>query len=233
MSTGSWIEGLNRIKTRKNLPITISGGEPTLHPKFYEIIRWLDWDIPLDLLTNGEFDRKKFTNNISPRRFKRNAPYASIRFSYHPGYTRFFTLLQKVRILHNKGYSVGIWAVGDTLRNRLAQSIAKCVGIDFRIKEFLSSKSGTYKYPRGIDGIPKQCLCKPSELLIAPDGRLFRCHHDLYAGVNSYGHILDNNVKLPEEYIPCDSYGKCNPCDLKLKFDRFQKEGHCSVEIIG
>lgn len=231
MGVGDWIDGLNRIKTRKDLPITISGGEPTIHPKFFEIIKWIDWDIPLDLLTNGSFDRKYFTVHISHNRFKRESPYASIRFSYHPGYTNFVELVYKVYILQKKGYSVGIWAVGDGLVNRFLKLLARTLGIDFRIKEFLDETHGNYKYPDGLDGFPKKCLCKPSELLIAPDGRLFRCHHDLYHGVNSYGHILDNEVKLPTGFLYCDSFGSCNPCDIKLKTNRFQQEGHCSVEI--
>ena len=232
MSAGEWIEGLNRIQTRKDLPITISGGEPTCHPGFYDIVKWIDWDINLDLLTNGKFSRKEFTSKISSTRFKRNAPYASIRFSYHPGYTNLFKLLYKVRVMQRKDYSVGIWAVDKTpVRNRIIRFLAQLLEIDFRLKEYLDSTHGHYKYPEALDGVAKNCLCKPSELLIAPDGRLFRCHHDLYHGLGSYGHILDSRVRLPEDYLPCSNYGLCNPCDIKSKFNRFQKEGHCSVTI--
>jgi len=232
MDLSDWIRGLNRIKTRSDLPITISGGEPTLHPDFYTIIKWIDGNIPLDLLTNGEFDVDEFMEHINPHRFQRKAPYASIRFSYHPGYTNIIRLLRKVNVLKNRGYSVGIWAVNkNKIHSKLVQLLAKSFGIDFRLKEYLDETHGNYKYPHGLNGFPKKCLCKPSELLIAPDGRLFRCHHDLYGGINSIGHILNNKVKLPEDFIPCSSYGNCNPCDLKLKFNRFQQDGHCAVEI--
>jgi MoaA/NifB/PqqE/SkfB family radical SAM enzyme len=234
MGVVDWIAGLNRIKTRKDLPITISGGEPTLHPKFFEIIKWIDCDISLDLLTNGEFNVDEFIKNISPNRFKREAPYASIRFSYHPKRTRLLQLLKTVITLQDLNYSVGIWAVDKTkIRNRLIKILAGLLGIDFRIKDFLDNKHGSYKYQQALDGIPKDCLCKSSELLIAPDGRLFRCHYDLYNGVNSYGHILDNRISLPTDFLSCNHCGLCNPCDIKIKYDRFQKEGHCSVEIIG
>jgi hypothetical protein len=233
MGSGNWIEGLNRIKTRADLPITISGGEPTLHPKFFEIVAWIDHNIPLDLLTNGEFDVAEFMNHINPNRFKRESPYASIRFSYHPGQMKLLGLFKKVITLQENNYSVGIWGVGNTIKNKLPQALGKFLGIDFRLKELLDKDHGTYKYPLAVNGYPKQCMCKPSELLIAPDGRLFRCHFELYHGLNSYGHILDNNIKLPTEFAPCESCGCCNFCDIKLKYDRFQKEGHCSVEIIG
>ena len=232
MKASEWIEGLNRIKTRPDLPITFSGGEPTLYKNFDSTIFFLNKVLPIDLLTNGEFDIARFMKIIKPDRLKRDSPYASIRFSYHPGYSSAINLLSKVFQLKREGYSVGIWAVDRTpIRNRIIKLLANVLGIDFTIKEFLDKKHGHYKYPAGLDSVPKKCLCKPSELLIAPDGRLFRCHYDLYHGVNSYGHILDSNLKLPEDFMPCSNYGLCNPCDLKLKYDRFQVDGHCAVEI--
>lgn len=231
MGGKDWIEGLNRIKTRQDLPITISGGEPTLHPDFFDIVN--NTKQPMDLLTNGEFSLSDFWGKIDSETFKRDAPYASIRFSYHNGYTRFFTLLQKVIRLQDTGYSVGIWAVGKTLYNRSIQLLARFMDVDFRLKELLDKKHGTYKYPLAVNGYPKSCRCKPSEMLIAPDGRLFRCHFELYHGLNSYGHILDNNIKLPTEFAPCENMGMCSPCDIKLKFSRHQVWGHCSVEING
>ena len=30
---------------------------------------------------------------------------------------------------------------------------------------------------------------------------------------------------------PCDVYGHCNPCDIKVKTNRFQEFGHTSVQI--
>ena len=233
MGAGNWVEGLNRIRTRADLPITISGGEPTLHPKFFEIVEWIDQHIPLDLLTNGEFDVEDFVDHISPTRFMRAAPYASIRFSYHPGQMKLLELFKKVIALQEYGYFVGVWAVGDTVKNKLRQALGRFLGIDFRLKELLDKDHGTYKYPFAVNGYPKKCLCKPSEMLIAPDGRLFRCHFELYHGLNSYGHILDNNIKLPTEFAACNKCGLCNLCDIKLKTNRFQQSGWCSVEIKG
>jgi hypothetical protein len=75
-----------------------------------------------------------------------------------------------------------------------------------------------------------KCLCKPSELLIAPDGKIYRCHRDLYAGVGAYAHILDDEVKFPEGFLPCEK-PRCSPCDVKIKTDRHQTYGWTSVEI--
>lgn len=232
MPTKAWIRGLNRIKTKKNLPITLTGGEPTLYKGFYELIDGIDESIPIDLLTNGDFDVLKFIERIPPDRMKRKAKYASIRVSYHPYQTDIPRMFWDIRLLKMKDYSVGIWAVdtGDPLIKALKKH-AKIMDIDFRTKELLGKKHGTYKYPKGVNGIRKKARCKPSELLIAPDGYLFRCHYDLYHRNNPYAHILDENVKLPTDFSSCNNYGLCSPCDLKLKFDRFQRRGHCSVTI--
>lgn len=231
MNGADWTEAFNRIGTRKDLPITITGGEPTLHRNFFDFVTRVNTKVYMDLLTNGKFDTDKFIKHIPPSLFKRNAPYASIRFSYHPRYTNIVKLLRKAIRLQRKNYSVGIWGVGDTLENKINQKFCKLFGIDFRLKEYLDKTHGTYKYPKALDGKKKKCLCKPSEMLIAPDGRLFRCHYDLYHGVGSYGHILDDKVVVPDKFLPCNSYGFCNPCDIKSKFDRYQRKGHCAVTI--
>ena len=232
MDVKNWIKGLNRIRTKRDLPITLTGGETTMYPGFYKLVNGINKKIPVDLLTNGDFEIEEFMSEIGPDRLKRKAKYASIRFSYHPGYTDVQKLFWDVRTMDSKGYSVGIWAV-DTKESIIddLQGIAKEWGIDFRLKEYLDKHHGSYKYPDALNGKRKKARCKPSEMLIAPDGRLFRCHHDLYHGVNSYGHLLDEEVSLPERFLRCDNYGLCNPCDIKIKFNRFQQDGHCSVTI--
>src|SRR3990167_2949137 len=82
MSARDWIVALNRIEARDDLPITLQGGEPTVHPAFYEIINAVNK--PMDLLTNCMFNIDEFIAKVPTWKFKRNAPYASIRISYHP-----------------------------------------------------------------------------------------------------------------------------------------------------
>lgn len=232
MNTKDWIQGLNRIKTTDDRPITITGGEPTVHKDFYKIVKGIDPKISLDLLTNGDFDVEEFMNNIEPERMMRKAEYASIRFSYHPDNTNLDSLMWVVSRLQRGAYSVGIWAV-DTGNIDIGPLQHACTEnhIDLRLKEYLDRTHGSYRYPQAMDGRRKKCKCKPSEMLIAPDGRLFRCHRDLYQAENSYGHLLDEKVKLPTDFLPCDNHGLCNPCDVKTKYSRHQVHGHCAVEI--
>jgi MoaA/NifB/PqqE/SkfB family radical SAM enzyme len=235
-----WADIINRIESFKDLPITFQGGEPTLHNGFYDILENTRQDIKFDLLTNLEFDINLFMDRVSPDRFKRDAPYASIRISYHPGMADPFVLADKTSILLNKGYSVGVWMVdhpewAEHLSE--ARKIFESKGIDFRTKEFLgfydNKLYGTYKYPNSLSGriIKKSVQCRTSELIAAPDGRVYKCHSDLYAARDSIGNLLDSHFEVQNIYRDCPCFGLCNPCDVKIKTNRFQEYGHTSVDI--
>jgi len=60
---------------------------------------------------------------------------------------------------------------------------------------------------------------------------VYRCHHDLYKGFPHIGNLLEPEFDIEDIFRDCDQYGDCNPCDLKIKTNRFQKFGHCSVDI--
>jgi hypothetical protein len=68
-------------------------------------------------------------------------------------------------------------------------------------------------------------------MLIDPAGNIYRCHYELYKGINSYANILDKDVTLLDDFKKCNTCGLCNSCDIKIKNDRFQNFGHCAVEI--
>lgn len=233
-----WINFINRIKTRPDLPISLQGGEPTLHPEFYDIVNNIDKKIPLDLLTNGNFDVNYFMSHIHPDRFKRDAPYASIRFSFHPSQMSFLQLIDKATALQQNGYSVGIWAIDHPENEKAineARIIADETGVDFRVKEFLGYYAGklygTYKYDGAFEQSKSKTVeCKTTELLISPNGAIHRCHSDLYVNANPYATIHSTDLCLGE-WRACNRFGYCNPCDVKIKTNRFQEFGHTSVEI--
>jgi len=239
LSGSAWLRGLNRIVSRPDLPVTLQGGEPSLHPDFLRIIDGLRPDLAIDILTNLQFDVDAFMAAVPAERLRRDAPYAAIRVSYHPEVMALDELTPKVLALQDNGYSVGVWTVEHPgYAAELAQARAVCerAGIDFRTKEFLGTfegrMHGTYKYPGALArGAPRRVTCRTSELLIAPDGSVYRCHGDLYGGAAAVGHIADATFAPRDVYRPCARFGYCNPCDVKVKTDRFQQDGHTSVEI--
>jgi len=232
-----WVEALNRIEG--HLPVTLQGGEPSLHPDFIYIINNLKPQLDIDILTNLQFDVDEFIASVDPDRIRRDAPYASIRVSYHPEVMELDGLLIDVCKLQDRGFSIGIWGVlhpqyvADVMR---AKAKATELGIDFRTKEFLGIYEGklygTYLHTDACNAERMlSCECKTTELLIAPDGGVFPCHSSLYSGHNQIGNVLDRRFQIQDKYRPCHRFGRCNPCDVKVKTNRFQQFGHTSVSI--
>ena len=240
MSGDDWVRGLNRLQTKTSIPLTLQGGEPTVHKHFYKIVRSVRPDLKIDLVTNLEVDPDHFMSQIPADRIKREAPYASIRVSYHRGQQDPDVLLNRVKYFLDRGYHIGVWAVDHPEympETREVQKKAQSMGIDFRLKEFLGPHKGknygTMRYPEAVNStVIRSCDCRTTEFLIDPAGYIFRCHSDLYANRFAIGHILDEEPpKLLGHWVPCNVYGKCNSCDIKVKTNRFQEYGHSSVEI--
>lgn len=240
MNGKEWAEAINRLQIeRDDMPITLQGGEPTLHKDFFEIINGVRPDIKLDLLTNFMFDVDAFIQNIPPERFTRDAKYAAIRVSYHPGQNDIDDLILKAKKMADAGFYVGIYSVmvpSNQIHIMGIQERCHNEGIDFRVKEYLGFDGqnwhGTYRYPEAISQkVEKYCDCKTSELIVGPTGDVYRCHSDLYESRAPIGYILDPEFKIEEVHRPCYVFGHCNPCDIKIKTNRHQEFGHTSVDI--
>lgn len=240
MTAKDWIEGLNRIEAREDLPLSIQGGEPTSHPDFYEIINGVNR--PMDLLTNCQFNISEFMERIPTWKFKRQAPYASIRVSFHPEQMELDDTVNRVRTLYEYGYQVGVWMVEVPDQMHIfseAKHQFQRAGIDFRGKELLGEYKGVvyghYRYPGAVEAPRenlKSCMCRTTELIIAPDGSVHRCHSDVYNLRRGIGHILDEQFSLDRTFRFCPVFGDCSGCDVKVKTNRFQIHNHTSVEII-
>ena len=194
-------------------------------------------------MTNLMFDIDAFIKNVPVWRFTRDAPYAAIRVSYHPGQNDIDDLIAKTKKMQKAGFRVGLYGIDHPdaqLRSHILSTQERCLalGLDFRLKEFLGEHNGnmygTFKYDKCVAGQTlKQCECRTSEIIVDPEGYVYKCHADLYIGRSPIAHILDagfdeNSI---DEFRDCLYYGTCNPCDVKVKTNRFQVFGHTSVEI--
>jgi hypothetical protein len=243
MSADDWITAANRLKLRTDLPLTLQGGESTLHPGFYRLVNEVKPEIKMDLMTNLMFNVDEFIRNVPVERFTREAPYAAIRVSYHPGQNNIDTLIKKTFLLQEAGFRVGLYGIEhpDTVfRQHIAEVKERCLGLglDFRTKEFLGTYEnalhGSFKYEGCVaGGALKRCECRTSEIIVDPSGLVYKCHSDLYRGRNPTAHILDAdfNEDSLDVFRACEFYGDCNPCDVKVKTNRLQIFGHTSVEI--
>ncbi|HOX37993.1 MAG TPA: 4Fe-4S cluster-binding domain-containing protein [Candidatus Brocadiia bacterium] len=235
-----WIPAINRVTPREDLPVTLQGGEPGVYPDFLELINGIREDMPIDILTNLQFDLDGFIRAVRPERLRRKSPYASIRVSYHPGQVDPVEFLDNVRRLQNLGYHIGVWAVEHpAFASEVAEikGLAAERGIDFRTKEFLGYHDGklygTYRWKDSCAGkaTGETVQCRTTELIIDPAGAVYRCHSDLYAAREPVGDLLYPDFRPDFRYRDCNCYGLCNPCDVKVKTNRFQVFGHTSVDI--
>jgi hypothetical protein len=236
-----WIKAANRLILRDDLPLTLQGGEPTLYKGFYRFVREVREEIRMDLMTNMSFNVDEFIENVPVWRFTREAPYAPIRVSYHPGQNDIEELIKKTFRLQDAGFRIGIYGIEHpSIIKHILEIKERCLklGIDFRTKEFLGEWNeeiyGTFKYEGAVKGnIMKCCECRTTEIIADPGGYLYKCHSDLYGGRAPFANILDNTFNEDDIDIfrPCSFYGSCNPCDVKVKTNRFQIFGHTTVEI--
>lgn len=279
ISSEKWIKALNRFEIKRDIPITLGGGEPFVYSgNIIKIINGLKPGLKIDLLTNlrwGEKGIKMFIDHVDPKRLNRGAPYPNIRVSYHPGqnFMNPDAMIADAIKMKDAGFSIGIYSVlypSPEQSAAIVQMQAKCAnaGILYRVKEFTGMYQGQlygdynkfpestiHSFPDMDGGIPhlpdrdgrpskpqesipehtlntKTCECKPSDFIIGPNGDVYRCHRDLYAGELAIGSILDPNFKTQDRFLPCSLYGLCHPCDVKVKTDSGQHVGHTSVEIV-
>lgn len=239
-----WIKAANRLVLRADLPLTLQGGEPTIHKGFYRLVNEIKREIHVDLLTNMMFDVDEFIQNVPVWRFNRDAPYGPIRVSYHPGQNDIVDLIRKTFRMQEAGFRVGLYGIlhpDEEIRKHILEAQELCLkkGIDFRTKEFLGRYKdklyGTFKYAYSVCGPErKSCECRTTEIIADPAGYVYRCHSDLYLGRNPIAHVLDEDftIEVIDKFRECPFFGDCNPCDVKVKTNRFQIFGHTSAEII-
>jgi len=65
----------------------------------------------MDLMTNLMFDVETFISNTPTWRFTREAPYAAIRVSYHPGQNDIDDLIRKTFRLQEAGFRIGVYGI--------------------------------------------------------------------------------------------------------------------------
>jgi len=211
LAPAQWAEAIGRIPFRPDLPITLQGGEPMMYGGGKGVGEILE-RVPhfVDLLTNFPVKPDVFARNLNGQQAKlqREAPYPSIRVSYHADEMNrvwkgrgFEELVQRCEGLGDFGFrvspdkalsDVGIYMVEHPQNRVTPQMKAACEGrVPFEGKEFLGVHEGRlyghYLYPfstdliaRGIHPTTLRCECRTTELLIDPLGFVWGCHFYLY-----------------------------------------------------
>jgi len=211
-----WLKAIDRIVT--HLPITLSGGEPSIHKAFFPLLTNLNKKF--DLLTNLTFDVDYFIENVSVDRFENDKGYAPIRVSYHQGFSEKINVIEKIRKLMDFGFRVGLYIVEAEENKPVIESMKKIDWLDIQVKPYLDHKIKTE--------LGRECKCGITELLVGPDGKIYKCHRDLYKSENSIEDLISAE-SIDYKFRYCENSNECHPCDTKVKRDRFGSMGYTSV----
>ena len=211
-----WLKAIDQIVT--HLPITLSGGEPSIHKAFFPLLTNLNKKF--DLLTNLTFDVDYFIQNISVDRFDNDKEYAPIRVSFHPGFSEKMDVIEKIRKLMDAGFRVGLYIVETEKNKEYIDGLKKIDWLDFQVKPYLNHEIKTE--------LERESICAISELLVGPDGKIYRCHRDLYKRENSIEDLISAK-SIDYKFRYCKNSDECHPCDTKIKRDRFGSMGYTSV----
>lgn len=179
MSGHNWIIGLNRLNT--DIPINLTGGEPTLHQDFYKIVKNIEK--PINLITHGQFKKEDFLNKVSSKVFKDKKYKTGIVFLYHSKITPLFPLLKKAKAMKKRGYNVVINAIVniDCYNDIVYANKIAVTEFDLSFKLFM----------------PNDVHSKELGLFIAPNGDMYKSRYDLYNHRNCYSNLLVKGIKLP------------------------------------
>lgn len=237
------MDGLNRLELPDNVPVTLQGGEPFVYKGIWQILENVRHKVDImtalpSFLTKDHFQRlKTLAWNQRP------APYPTIRVSYHKGQNDYKELVERIAELQEI-LSIGLYYLEHPSNTQEEiteiKDYAQKFQVELRSKEFLGEYDGkmygTLRYLDAVEGKPKgiKVLCKNTVAPIAPDGAIYRCHSDLYFKRTqlALGNILDETFEFPRDYLPCQYYGLCSECDVKIKTNHYQQHGYTSVDIV-
>jgi MoaA/NifB/PqqE/SkfB family radical SAM enzyme len=243
-----WVEALNSIEGRvkkrflrraKRKKISITGGEPTLHPDFAYIINNLDknWNITV---TSNLFS--PFYEKISSIKQIKKRAGLKFNFSHHFLYAPVDKFIENLKRVKDAGLFVHIIFIvahpahieevkkyrDILLKHHPIVKLQRFTGyyndtlypVESGYDIECQQQDGIRNYQDYREGFSQKArqdmFCRMHKVLFAPNGDIYNCHYKLYtANADKFGNIFDKNlnVDIPEDYFLCHDYGFCNPCD--------------------
>jgi len=250
VSGKEWVAALNAIagrRKRKNIIITkkkkisITGGEPTLHPDFVYIINNLDRDWNITITSN--FTSPFFEAEAQGLKQIKKRSKLKFNGSFHFLYTSVDKFIENTLKIKKAGLFVHtLFIVGHPgyieeikrYKKRLLEihpivKVQRFFGYyqgklyprqreEYNIEYEQQDGICNYKeYERGFSqGASQDIYCRMNKVLFAPNGDIYNCHYKLYTGhKDKLGNLFAENVNIivPRDYFFCHDYGFCNPCD--------------------
>jgi len=226
--------------------ISFSGGEPTIYPDFFKMLKGLVKYHTIELITNLSFNVDKFINNFTPEQ-------ARIGASFHPDMVDFESFFEKVKKIHLNEFEIWVTYVGyppNLGKLGYYKERVEELGVHFSILPFNGSYNGK-NYPRDYTGeerkiifneaktdqpnketvewklvenkdVQKGKICKMGfkYARIYPDGNAYRC---CAKEAEFLGNIYEGTFKLFEEPKVCKiEHCPCWKCMIVGEEDRWK-----------
>ena len=155
LSPGEWFSVWKRLyDLYGTMAVQITGGEPAVYPRFFEILKALSMMHNFDLQTNLSWDPEDIISTVPPEYMAR------IGASFHPEFADFGIFIEKLDRLKKAGYRVEINFVGYPPFLKDAEKYRGAAlerGIQFSLLSFQGNYQGE-KYPEEYTAGEKKTL---------------------------------------------------------------------------
>lgn len=211
-----WIEGLNANPYKGEYDkIIFSGGEPSLHPDFFDIVANVKGYKSKIVVTNLSFDIDKL---ISACRGAN--PRVIVQPSFHFEFAAFESFIEKMKSLDRHRMlshfiPASIVDLPDREESSEFRKKFKKAGYNASVYKFEGYYKGKFVYADvkgfGSLGDIRSVKCSSSNHYACPNGDIVFCASDTYCqDVKTYGNICDKVYKKIETCKACDHYGACH-----------------------
>ncbi|MCU0666426.1 MAG: glycosyltransferase, partial [Candidatus Omnitrophica bacterium] len=227
VSFQEWVSFWRRMYQKYGeIKIVIAGGEPTVYPAFFELMKKITLWHRVEICTNLSFDIRKVVNIFSPQRL-------ALHPSFHPHCADLDEYLKKMRALIDNGWVIEpIIVAYPPLLDKLAyfQKRFLEIGTGVCILPFMGEyQSRTYPkeyttaekdlisllikdhsndyYLNNISPRGKLCRAGMAYFRVSPDGSIFRCASD----ETRIGNVKDKEFGCLDKAMPCTlDFCKCS-----------------------
>lgn len=232
---GKWIKVWDDVfRKYGKCHIHITGGEPTIYPDFFELVKGISKNHTVTIDTNLSFDASAVIGKLMPQN-------VSFTATFHPLFADLNLFLKKSTQLKNSNfYSLVEFVAYPPQLEKIQECRVKFaeINIPFKIGPFRGEFNGK-SYPEGYSQQEKiliedcssststdlqmnwygeeqkkekkaEKICRMGHMYakIRPDGSIYRCCKVKDSG--KLGNMLDGFFKLLDEAKPCEYSDECN-----------------------
>jgi hypothetical protein len=211
-----WIEGLNSFPYKSDFhSLIFAGGEPSLHPDFFEITTKVGGYKIIKIVTNLSFDVRRLI-----RYAKENNATLTVQPSFQFESADFDVFLEKMKLLDKEGVlhgsiPVSIVDLPDRGEVRFFQEKFRQNGYNPVLYKFEGYYKGSFDYADiggfGCLGKRYNVICYSSHICVKPNGDIvFCCTDDYNSDAATYGNICDKIYRPIPIRRACSEYGSCH-----------------------